>query len=130
MILGYLGIVAFLIIGVLSAIAIPVFLGQQSAARDAAVQSDITNAKIAVVSRLVTDPTSFPTLSEMPEFVAYPDTQLTLSGDAMGFCIEGYSLTNNGGSTTSTTAATRFASSDKSGTVAGTCSAAFAVVLP
>ena len=47
MILGYLGLVALPVIGVLSAIAIPVFLGQQSAARDSAVQSDITNAKIA-----------------------------------------------------------------------------------
>ena len=57
MILGYIGIVVVLIIGGLSAIAIPIFLGQQGAARDSAVQSDLINAKIAVVSSVVIDPT-------------------------------------------------------------------------
>src|SRR5690606_31943537 len=43
-------LVVVLIIGVLSAIAIPAFLGQQNQAKDAAAQSDLRNAKTAVMS--------------------------------------------------------------------------------
>ena len=43
-------LVVVLIIGILAAIAIPVFLGQQNSAKDAAAKSDLGNAKIAVVS--------------------------------------------------------------------------------
>jgi type IV pilus assembly protein PilA len=43
-------LVVVLIIGILSAIAIPIFLGQQNQARDAAAKSDLANAKVAVVS--------------------------------------------------------------------------------
>jgi type IV pilus assembly protein PilA len=46
-------LVVVIIIGVLAAIAIPVFLGQQDAARDAAKQSDLATAKVAYVSSLV-----------------------------------------------------------------------------
>lgn len=126
-ILGYVGIVVVPIIGVLSAIAIPIFLGQQGAARDTAVQSDIINAKIAVVSSIVIDPTQFPTLDAVSDvFVAGPDSVITLSGDAAGFCIEGYSLVNDsrGGS------ATHFATSDVSETVPGTCADGVLVPAP
>ena len=43
-------LVVVLIIGILAAIAIPVFLGQQNSAKDAAAKSDLGNAKIAIVS--------------------------------------------------------------------------------
>ena len=43
-------LVVVLIIGILAAIAIPVFVGQQNQAKDAAVQSDLSNARIAVAS--------------------------------------------------------------------------------
>jgi prepilin-type N-terminal cleavage/methylation domain-containing protein len=43
-------LVVVLIIGILSAIAIPVFLNQQDQARDAAAKSDLSNAKIAMIS--------------------------------------------------------------------------------
>ena len=42
-------LVVVLIIGILAAIAIPVFLGQQDTARDGAVKSDLTNARIALL---------------------------------------------------------------------------------
>lgn len=114
-ILGYIGIVVVSMVGILSAIAIPIFLSQQSGARDAAVQSDIINAKIAVVSHIIAEPNSpFPTLADLTEFVPAADTKLTLSGDAMGFCIEGYSLAN--GET-----AIHYAASDMSAAVEGTC---------
>jgi type IV pilus assembly protein PilA len=43
-------LVVVLIIGILAAIAIPVFLGQQSQAKDAAVKADLTEARIALIS--------------------------------------------------------------------------------
>jgi type IV pilus assembly protein PilA len=43
-------LVVVLIIGILAAIAIPVFLGQQNSAKDSAVKSDLGVAKIAVIS--------------------------------------------------------------------------------
>ncbi len=43
-------LVVVIIIGVLAAIAIPVYLGVQNNAKDAGVQSDVVNAKTAVIS--------------------------------------------------------------------------------
>ncbi len=42
-------LVVVLIIGILAAIAIPVFLGQQDSAKDAAAKSDLSNAKVAMI---------------------------------------------------------------------------------
>ncbi|TFD71895.1 prepilin-type N-terminal cleavage/methylation domain-containing protein [Cryobacterium sp. Hb1] len=47
-------LVVVLILGVLAAIAIPIYLGQQDKAKDSAVAASITNAKTAVVAELVT----------------------------------------------------------------------------
>ncbi|MEO8528708.1 MAG: prepilin-type N-terminal cleavage/methylation domain-containing protein [Pseudolysinimonas sp.] len=43
-------LVVILIIGILTAIAVPVFLGQQNQAKDAAAKSDLGVAKVAYVS--------------------------------------------------------------------------------
>lgn len=43
-------LVVVLIIGILSAIAIPIFLNQQDQARTAALKSDLANSKLAMVS--------------------------------------------------------------------------------
>jgi type IV pilus assembly protein PilA len=43
-------LVVVIIIGILAAIAIPIYLGVQNNAKDSAVKSDLTNAKTAVVS--------------------------------------------------------------------------------
>ena len=50
-------LVVVLIIGILAAIAIPVFLGQQDKAKDSATKSDLANAKVFYVSNLVDQPT-------------------------------------------------------------------------
>ena len=114
-------LVVVLIIGILSAIAIPIFLNQQAAARDSAVQSDITNAKVALVAAIVSKPNgpwvaggTFPTLADLSEFTPNADSTLLLSGTAAGFCIQGSSLANGAGRKV-------FGASDKSGTVLGTC---------
>jgi prepilin-type N-terminal cleavage/methylation domain-containing protein len=43
-------LVVVIIIGVLAAIAIPIYIGVQESAKDSAVKSDLTNAKIAVTA--------------------------------------------------------------------------------
>ncbi len=48
-------LVVVIIIGILAAIAIPVFLGQQEQARLSAVESALTNAKTEIVALLVAD---------------------------------------------------------------------------
>jgi len=49
-------LVVIIIIGILAAIAIPVYLDQQKRAKDSAVKSDLGNAKIAIASYLASDP--------------------------------------------------------------------------
>ena len=43
-------LVVVIIIGILAAIAIPIYIGVQNSAKDSAVQSDLTNAKTAIVA--------------------------------------------------------------------------------
>lgn len=47
-------LVVIVIIGILAAIAIPVYMNVQNNAKDSAVQSDLTNAKTAVISKQTT----------------------------------------------------------------------------
>ncbi len=83
-------LVVVLIIGILAAIAIPIFLGQQDSARDSAVQSAITNAKTAVVAELVTGTAladAWPPASFTPS--ADIDITFTPAADGQSFTIEG-----------------------------------------
>ena len=50
-------LVVVLIIGILAAIAIPVYIGQQKSAQDAAAQSNVSNAKLAIVAYYAANPT-------------------------------------------------------------------------
>ena len=52
-------LVVVIIIGVLAAIAIPVYIGVQNNAKDSSAKSDLTNAKIAVVA-YYSDKSTFP----------------------------------------------------------------------
>ncbi len=54
-------LVVVIIIGVLAAIAIPVYIGVQNNAKDSASKSDLTNAKIAAIA-YYSDKNSFPVL--------------------------------------------------------------------
>ena len=49
-------LVVVIIIGILAAIAVPVFLGQQAQAQDSAAISNLATAKVAVVSSFVETP--------------------------------------------------------------------------
>jgi prepilin-type N-terminal cleavage/methylation domain-containing protein len=51
-------LVVVIIIGILAAIAIPVYIGVQNNAKDSAVKSDLGNAKTAVVAYYTENPTA------------------------------------------------------------------------
>jgi prepilin-type N-terminal cleavage/methylation domain-containing protein len=113
-------LVVVIIIGILAAIAIPVYIGVQNSAKDSAVQSDLRNAKAAVVA-------NFTRTGEFPADLAdlgpdgYPGPSIdygsgaepSLTGDETGFCIE---------ATSPTGAENVFHATDASGVEAGACS--------
>ena len=96
-------LVVVIIIGILAAIAIPVFLGQQEAAQDSAAQSDLATAKVAYVSFLVSNPagTTDNTDADLLEF-GFPSS-VTIETGGTAFCLE---TTGAGGDAWSVTSAT------------------------
>ncbi|WP_279397150.1 prepilin-type N-terminal cleavage/methylation domain-containing protein [Curtobacterium sp. VKM Ac-2922] len=100
-------LVVVIIIGILAAIAIPVYLGVQNNAKNSATQSDVSNLKTAVVS-IQTNKGALPTTSTswtaVPAAGSDPDwaaAGMTLSSNtktlyyqyisATSFCIAGFS---------------------------------------
>jgi prepilin-type N-terminal cleavage/methylation domain-containing protein len=67
-------LVVVLILGVLAAIAIPIYIGQQDGAKDKAVAAAITNAKTAIVAAVVDG-------EETIASVTLADTSFTTSAD-------------------------------------------------
>jgi len=55
-------LVVVIIIGILAAIAIPIYIGVQDSATNSAVKSDLANSKIAVVAWFTDNPSTAPTL--------------------------------------------------------------------
>ncbi|MCU1415003.1 MAG: prepilin-type N-terminal cleavage/methylation protein [Microbacteriaceae bacterium] len=114
-------LVVVLIIGILAAIAIPVFLGQQNQAKDAAAQSDLGNAKIALISYQTANPsiTTAPLYTDLKNYGYSPSVSgnnavVTLGAANSGtFCITELSASGTGHN---------WAISDSSGAVKGTCS--------
>jgi type IV pilus assembly protein PilA len=118
-------LVVVIIIGILAAIAIPIYIGVQNNAKDSAVKSDVANAKTAVVSwetahdgTLPTDLTGLAsdgfTMPTAAGNYASPGVVEKLFPGAGGaFCISATSVTK-----------TTVAASDTTGVGNGTCSAA------
>lgn len=115
-------LVVVIIIGILAAIAIPVYMGIQNNAKDSAVKSDITNAKTAVVAYQTDHNGTLPpdlttaTLStygystpKSDNYTTIPSLSLPASGS--GFAICGTSITTK-----------TFGTDDKTGVAEGTCS--------
>ncbi len=102
-------LVVVIIIGILAAIAIPVYVGVQNNAKDSAVQSDVANLKIAVVSLQTSTgnlPTSFAaavaTLPTTPDWKGAGATIGTTTtnlyykaGTGTSFCVSGLSTTGS-----------------------------------
>jgi type IV pilus assembly protein PilA len=124
-------LVVVIIIGILAAIAIPIYIGVQNNAKDSAVKSDISNAKTAVVAYETSNNGSLPTdltnlssngftLPTATGNYASPgaiETMTQATAPATGFCIQAKSVTGNS-----------FAASDTTGVSSGTCSTAGAFV--
>lgn len=122
-------LVVVIIIGILAAIAIPVYLGIQNNAKDSAVKSDVSNAKTAVVAFQTDNSGKYPAdLDGTPDDLstygytppAASDANYQSPGIApaltavagTAFCVQATSVTGN-----------TFAASDLSGVAEGTCNA-------
>ncbi len=105
-------LVVVLIIGILAAIAIPVFVGQQNQAKDAAVKSDLGTAKIAYISALTAGGTFNQAALESNGYTPTAKTSglKIKTGSAGSFCIEEISETN-----------TTFSMTDTGGVKTGAC---------
>jgi|SRR3954469_1102268 type IV pilus assembly protein PilA len=111
-------LVVVIIIGILAAIAIPVYIGVQNNAKDSAAKSDLTNAKTAVVA-YYTDKGStaaVPTATLLGTYGYTKSTTATvdLSGisSSTSFCLD---LVSDSGSTNS------FKITESAGVATGTC---------
>ena len=123
-------LVVVIIIGILAAIAIPIFLGQQEQAKGSAVESAITNARTQIVAAMV-ELGSFPTATTDPTLASIildaeggttSEVTLTLTGGAAAFCISGV----HAGLGVKT-----WVADDTSGVIeGGTCSTAFVATPP
>ena len=93
-------LVVVLIIGILSAIAVPIFLGQQNSARDAAAKSDLTTAKIAEVSYAADNNNVYTNvLANLNNFgyrtsTGVTGTTIPLGATTSHFCIQATSATS------------------------------------
>ncbi|MBC7724512.1 MAG: prepilin-type N-terminal cleavage/methylation domain-containing protein [Burkholderiaceae bacterium] len=96
-------LVVIIIIGILAAVAIPIFLGQQEKAKDSAVEASITNAKVAVVAELLQNEdildtfntTADLTAADFPEYTASADVTVqiqssTVAGETPAFVVTGF----------------------------------------
>jgi type IV pilus assembly protein PilA len=123
-------LVVVIIIGILAAIAIPIYIGVQNNAKDSAVKSDVSNAKTAVVAHETSNNGTMPDLAigtgatHLQAVDGYTPPAATgnyaspgsipklTAGTNGAFCIAAVSVT------TST-----FAASDTTGVAKGTCKA-------
>ncbi|WP_062293388.1 prepilin-type N-terminal cleavage/methylation domain-containing protein [Demequina phytophila] len=82
-------LVVIIIIGILAAVAIPLYLNQQAKARDAAVKSDLKNAQIEVASQLVDHPTA--ATIDISSFKESPGVSVanSVAITSASFCITG-----------------------------------------
>jgi prepilin-type N-terminal cleavage/methylation domain-containing protein len=84
-------LVVVLIIGILAAIAIPVFLSQQAQAKDSAAKSDLGSAKTAVISFATANNGTYPaSLTDLATVGFTPtqnDTVVLKSASNAGVCL-------------------------------------------
>lgn len=82
-------LVVVLIIGVLAAVAIPIFLSQQDGAKDSAVSAAITNAKTAYVAEYTSTGTWPTTLSGLDGYTTSADITVSVATPGASFVITG-----------------------------------------
>jgi type IV pilus assembly protein PilA len=97
-------LVVVIIIGILAAIAIPVYIGVQNNAKDSAVKSDLTNLKTAIVAYVTDNPnaTTLPAFSSLKTYGFTQSATYTATGTPAAaasstpgnFCVNATSVTN------------------------------------
>ncbi|MCU1570081.1 MAG: prepilin-type N-terminal cleavage/methylation protein [Naasia sp.] len=92
-------LVVVIIIGILAAIAIPIYIGVQDNAKDSAAKSDLTNAKTAAVAFWTDKGTStaLPALNTLGSY-GYSKSStadLVFTGNSSAFCISALSNANH-----------------------------------
>ena len=93
-------LVVVIIIGILAAIAIPVYIGVQNNATDSSAKSDLANAKIAVVA-FYTNNNSFPAAINSATLSSYGYAGTTVSNGSSGTAsITAFCLKANGAGST------------------------------
>ena len=124
-------LVVVIIIGILAAIAIPVYLGIQNDAKDSAVKSDLTNAKVAIISAQTNGNGALPadqaalvaTGYKLPDPKNYGPATADLPtysrASATGFCVGATSATGVG-----------YAINESSIAKKGTCASGLATFAP
>jgi type IV pilus assembly protein PilA len=105
-------LVVILIIGILAAIAIPVFLGQQNSAKDAAATSDLANAKIAMIAYATNNNGTYTTtVDDLKDFGYTPSVNTTVPLITVGtggvFCVSETSGAGNSFAVTDSTQPTK-----------------------
>jgi type IV pilus assembly protein PilA len=92
-------LVVVIIIGILAAIAIPVYLGIQNSAKDSATKSDLTNLKVAVLATQTGSTTQTLPATGDVTIPSYTDGTTGVSyipaADGSSFCIQGTSGATN-----------------------------------
>ena len=92
-------LVVIIIIGILAAIAIPVFLNQRKKGYDAQVKSDLRNAATAEETYLTDNPTTYTTDQTALQTAGWKpstgDTFLVKVSNAVGFCITGHNSSSS-----------------------------------
>lgn len=93
-------LVVVIIIGILAAIAIPIYIGVQNNAKDSAVKTDLTNAKLATVAFYTENPAGTPVLANLGDD-GFTQSENTTSIAYVGtpsstdFCITATGVTTN-----------------------------------
>ena len=81
-------LVVILIIGILSSIAIPVFLNQRKKANESAIRSDLRNIAIAIETHFGNNPedTDIDFVNDIPDFKPSKGVQMAIRGSANTWC--------------------------------------------
>jgi prepilin-type N-terminal cleavage/methylation domain-containing protein len=82
-------LVVVLIIGVLAAIAIPVYLVTQDTAKSNTVKSSVTELKTALIADYTATGDFATTVNEISGYSASQNVFVTIDGDETGFCLIG-----------------------------------------
>lgn len=88
-------LVVVIIIGILAAIAIPIYIGVQNSAKDSAVKADLTNAKTAIVAYATANPGATSITGTLDDYGYTKSTDVVaieLTGVNPGgtFCVDTY----------------------------------------